>query len=172
MSKLHEKFVNGKLHAFLKEKAPNVIDKIGELASKSGIPLVSQIGSVVDMLIPDMKEEIQPLIDDYEQNDLPLILADLANARAMNIDIQNSDKASWMAKNIAYIIDIMVCTVWSFVTFYLVGKAMNLIKDQADMTGVLSIYTTITAVFMIIINFHRGSSQGSKEKGKQLEKYQ
>lgn len=172
MKKLHEKFINGKLHAFLKDKAPQVIDKIGELAGKSGIPIVSQIGNVVDIMIPDMKEEIQPLIDDYEQNDLPLILADLANARAMNIEIQNSDKASWMAKNIAYIIDIMLSTVWSFVTFYLVGKAMNLIKDQSDLTAVLSIYSTITAVFMVTLNFHRGTSQGSKDKGKQLEKYQ
>lgn len=170
MKKLHEKFITGKLHAFLKEKAPNVIDKIAEVAGKSGIPLVSQIGNVVDMLIPDIKEEIQPLLDDYENNDLPLILADLANARAMNIDIQNSDKASWMAKNIAYIIDLMLSTVWCFVTMYLIAKAMNIITDEANLTGVLSIYSTITAVFMVTLNFHRSTSQGSKDKSETIKK--
>ena len=37
---MKKKFVDTKIGSFLKEKAPHVIDKIAEVAGKSGIPIV------------------------------------------------------------------------------------------------------------------------------------
>lgn len=97
-------------------------------------------------------------------------LLDVANARETNVKIQESDKASWMAKNIPYLIAINATIVWSVVTIYLVCKAIKVVNDNADMTSVLSLYTTITAVFMIILNYYFGSSASSDRKQKQLDK--
>lgn len=164
MKKLHEKFVNGKLHAFLKEKAPGVIDKIGELASKSGIPIVSQIGSVVDMMIPNMKEEIQPLIDDYEKNDLPLILADLADARNREVMIATSTSAPLINKIITPILALGVITL-TFALFYMVMfKTWGTEKDV-----VIYILGVLSAVTTQIIAYYFGSSSGSRDKSETIK---
>lgn len=164
MKKLHDKFVNGKLHAFLKEKAPGVIDKIGELASKSGIPIVSQIGSVVDMMIPNMKEEIQPLIDDYEKNDLPLILADLADARNREVMIATSTSAPLINKIITPILALGVITL-TFALFYMVMfKTWGTEKDV-----VIYILGVLSAVTTQIIAYYFGSSSGSRDKSETIK---
>lgn len=165
MKKLHEKFVNGKLHTFLKEKAPNVIDKIADLAGKSGIPMVSTIGNVVDMLIPDMKEEIQPLIDDYEQNDLPLILADLADARAREIAIATSEHAPLINKIITPLLALVIVGLTFAMWYMVLYKTFGVEKDV-----VVFILGALTTLCGSVVNYYFGSSAGSKEKSDQLKK--
>lgn len=98
-------------------------------------------------------------------------LLDVQDSRNANARIQESDKASWWAKNTAYFLDVFVGLIWGTMTLFLIAKALNLVDNvNADLTAVLSIYTTVTAIFMISMNFHRGSSAGSKAKGDQLER--
>lgn len=100
------------------------------------------------------------------------ILADKANARDNNTKIQESDRASWMAKNIAYCIDAFIVLLWGVLTIYLIGSALKIIKtSQVDLTGIYGLYAAVTGVTMTIINFHRGSSVGSERKEKQMEKF-
>lgn len=103
------------------------------------------------------QEQAQAELDSY--------LADTKNARDSNVSIQESDKASWMSKNIGYIIDILITLVWSGFTLYLGGRAIKLVVSDVDLTAVLSIYSTVTAVFMVTLQFHRGSSKGSEKSG-------
>ncbi len=98
-------------------------------------------------------------------------LADVQSARDANVHIQESDKASWLAKNIAYIIDIWLALIWGVFTLYVAALWAKMINSSSvDFTGVLSLYTTVTAVFMITVNFHRGTSQGSADKQKIIDK--
>lgn len=98
------------------------------------------------------------------------ILKDMADARASNVQIQNSEKAGWMAKNIAYCIDAFVILLWGILTIYLIAAALKILKTSSvDLTGIYGLYAAVTGVAMTIINFHRGSSVGSKEKSKQIE---
>jgi hypothetical protein len=74
-----------------------------------------------------------------------------------------------MAKNISYIIASAVTLVWAICTIYLIGKAIKVIHDEADMTAVLSLYGTITAVFMTVLTFYFGSSVSSQRKDKVID---
>lgn len=104
--------------------------------------------------------------DDLEKS----YLADTQNARDDNAKIQESDKASWMAKNVGYILDLFTSIIWGSLTLIIIGKAFKLVGNDVDWSTVLSIYSTVTAIFMTCLNFHRGSSAGSRDKQKQLDK--
>ncbi len=95
-------------------------------------------------------------------------LKDIQSARDANARIQESDKASWWAKNTAYFLDVFIGLVWGSITIFIAGKALKLVGASVDMTGILSLYSTVTAVFMICINFHRGTSRSSQEKDKTI----
>jgi len=97
-------------------------------------------------------------------------LKDTQNAREANVQIQLSDKASWWAKNTGYFLDVFLGLIWGTVTIFLLAKAMKLVDSNADMTAVLSIYSTVTAIFGVSLNFHRGTSKSSEDKGKQIER--
>lgn len=97
-------------------------------------------------------------------------LKDVQSARDANVQIQMSDKASWWAKNTAYFLDIFLGLIWGTTTIFLLARALKLAGQDADLTAVLSIYSTVTAVFMICLNFHRGTSKSSEDKGKQIER--
>lgn len=97
-------------------------------------------------------------------------LQDTADARESNSKIQESQSASWLAKNVAYLLDIFIFTVWGAMTVYLILMMLNFVKADkgADVSGVLGVYSGITAIAMTVLNFHRGTSRGSEEKQKQI----
>lgn len=89
-----------------------------------------------------------------------------ADARKMNSEIQNSATASWLAKNIAYVIDVAIIAgalTMTFVVFIIGVPEQN--KSMA-FTALGSLWTLTGTV----VNFHRGSSAGSKAKTEELMK--
>jgi hypothetical protein len=109
---------------------------------------------------------------DFEAKIVELDNANTASAREMNAKIQG-DKPSWLAKNIGYLIDIVLVGMWLAITFYIIARALKIIDidgKQVDFTVVLGIYSGVTAMAATVVNFHRGSSQGSVDKAKMIEK--
>jgi hypothetical protein len=113
--------------------------------------------------------------EQWRQFELKMTEADNANtasARDMNAKIQG-DKPSWLSKNIGYMIDIVLMAAWLALTFYIVAKALKIIDVDGkgvDFTVVLGIYSGVTAMAATVVNFHRGSSQGSADKQKLIER--
>lgn len=97
---------------------------------------------------------------------LELDYKDLENAREQNTKIQQSENASWIAKNLPYFFDSFILIVWAAITFYIVGHWVGVIDAGKDMnfSGVVGIQSGITALATMIIQFHRGSSMGSHAK--------
>lgn len=94
-------------------------------------------------------------------------LADLADARQMNARLQEAASSSWMARNIAYLIDIFVTLIWGGLTLYIIGRIFNLVdggQGSPDLTAIMGIYAGITASFTTVLSFHRGTSRGSEAK--------
>ena len=162
---MKKKFVDTKIGSFLKEKAPHVIDKIAEVAGKSGIPIVSQIGNVVDMLIPEMKEEIQPLLDDYDK-ELPLLLADLADARNREIAIATSEHSPLLNKIITPLLAILILGSCFLLWYMVLFKDISPQKETI-MAGIIGSVTTLS---MGVVGYYFGSSQGSRDKSETLKK--
>lgn len=131
-----------------------------------------EIKAKLDKIQNDFQEKVMEIALEQEKlklEEMKAYLADTQDARKSNAEIQNSDKASWLSKNVAYCIDIFVIIIWGFLTIYLIGNSLKIIKtSQVDLTGIYGLYAAVTGVAMTIINFHRGSSRGSEDKQKHL----
>ena len=158
---------------------------ITDLFSSGASSLVDSVGNAIDknttttaermaLTNEERKAEYQYNIDNrkIDLEETKAFLVDVADSRNMNVKIQESDRASFMSKNLPYFIDIFILLIWGFMTIYLTLKWLGLIvvAPNVDMTGILGIYTGITGLAVMIIQFHRGSSQGSKDKTEAINK--
>jgi hypothetical protein len=160
---------------------PNFIKNV---FSGGASELVKNVDKLVDNLTLSKEEKEQFKTDllkiqnEHEekmasiaQSELDSQLKDVQGARDANVKIQESDKASWLSKNIAYCIDAFVVLLWGVLTLYLIGTALKIVKTSSvDLTGIYGLYAAVTGVAMTIINFHRGSSVGSKANGETIRK--
>lgn len=145
--------------------------------------LIEKVGNTVDKFITTKEEkeklklEFQKLAQDHEekllelsQQELDSYLKDTQSARDANVKIQESDKASWLSKNVAYLIDIFITLLFGAITAILFLRLFKIAASDVDIVSLMALHGTVTAVFMTIVNFHRGTSRGSENKQKQLDK--
>jgi len=135
---------------------------ITALASKFGVS--DSVDAVAKAIAGDPKAAEK--IAELELEMAKIDAANTADARKMNSEIQNSATASWLAKNIAYVIDVAIIAgalTMTFVVFIVGVPEQN--KSMA-FTALGSLWTLTGTV----VNFHRGSSAGSKAKTEEMMK--
>lgn len=135
---------------------------ITALANKLGVS--DSVESVAKAIAGD--PQAQQKIAELELEMAKIDASNTADARKMNSEIQNSATASWLAKNIAYVIDVAIIAgalTMTFVVFIIGVPEQN--KSMA-FTALGSLWTLTGTV----VNFHRGSSAGSKAKTEELMK--
>ena len=136
-------------------------------------------GKLIDKLIPDPEAkakaqlELTKLAQDGElakmANDIKLAELENANtdsARDMNAKVQESTNASWLAKNTAYALDIGIVTATIFLAWFAFMKGV----PEANKELVYMALGSLITMCGTVLNFHRGSSQGSKDKGGEIQK--
>ena len=136
-------------------------------------------GKLVDKLIPDPEAkarataELAKMAQDGElakmANDTKLVELMNANtdsARDMNAKVQESTNASWLAKNTAYALDIGIVTATIFLAWFAFMKGV----PEANKELVYMALGSLITMCGTVLNFHRGSSQGSKDKGSEIQK--
>lgn len=101
-------------------------------------------------------------LKELELKELELNNANTDSARKMNAEIQNSANASWLSKNIAYCIDVVIVTSTIGLTYMLMSQQVPAENKELALMAFGSLVTLCGTV----VNFHRGSSQGSKDKSK------
>ena len=136
-------------------------------------------GKLIDKLIPDPEAkakaqiELGKMVQDGElakmANDTKVLELNNANtdsARDMNAKIQESPSAAWLAKNTAYILDIGIVSATIFLAWFAFIKGVPESNKELVYMALGSLITMCGTV----LNFHRGSSQGSKDKGGEIQK--
>jgi hypothetical protein len=136
-------------------------------------------GKLIDKLIPDPEAkakataELAKMAQDGElakmANDTKLVELMNANtdsARDMNAKVQESTNASWLAKNTAYALDIGIVAATIFLAWFAFIKG---VPEQNKELVYMALGSLIT-MSGTVLNFHRGSSQGSKDKGSEIQK--
>jgi len=136
-------------------------------------------GKLIDKLIPDPEAkakaqlELAKLAQEGElakmANDIKLVELENANtdsARDMNAKVQESTNASWLAKNTAYALDIGIVTATIFLAWFAFMKGV----PEANKELVYMALGSLITMCGTVLNFHRGSSQGSKDKGGEIQK--
>ncbi|MDK2909651.1 MAG: hypothetical protein PWR20_1218 [Bacteroidales bacterium] len=144
---------------FLTENAPHLLDVIGDVFPPAQL-ISNLLTREAPGLTPEQKLEFEKCLREYEQNELKAYLADVANAREMNVNIQQSSNASWLAKNVSFLIDlvIVVCTIILVLLLYYKPIPDGNREIAYAVLGVL--LTGLSTV----LNFYRGSSKGSVDK--------
>jgi hypothetical protein len=92
--------------------------------------------------------------------------ANTNSAREMNAKIQESESASWLAKNTAYALDLGIVTATIFLAWFAFMKGV----PEANKELVYMALGSLITMCGTVLNFHRGSSQGSKDKGGEIQK--
>ena len=144
------------------------------------VSAIFEVGSkVLDRLLPDpaqqaaAKLELLKLQESGElakmANETKLVELEHANtnsARDMNAKIQESASAAWLAKNTAYALDIGIVASTILLAWFAFMKEVPEANKQLVYMALGSLITMCGTV----LNFHRGSSQGSKDKNAEILK--
>ncbi len=152
---------------------------IGKVTSTGAANIVESVGNVADKFITtgqekeEFKAEVAKEINRHieamaaaQNSELETLMKDMDSARDMNSRIQESDKASWLSKNIAYIIDCVFVVAFILMLVMIFNKAVPESNKELFYTG----FGLLGANVSTILNFHRGTSIGSERKQKQLER--
>lgn len=145
-------------------------------------PLTALLGigsQLIDKLIPDPEAKAKAQMDlakmaqDGElakmANDtklVELLNANTDSARDMNAKVQESVNASWLAKNTAYALDIGIVSATIFLAWFAFIKGV----PESNKELVYMALGSLITMCGTILNFHRGSSQGSKDKGLDIQR--
>jgi hypothetical protein len=160
-------FKETKVGQFLQSKGfDKALDLVGTF-----VPGVDLLSDVKDLVLGDKAEvkltpEEQALFLELYQADLQefqLEIQDRENARNREIQINQSEHSSWLAKNIGPLIAIVYVS-FSMVLYILVLsgtlKASDNIANQ--------VITLVGSVVMLIVGYFFGSSRNSAEKDKTI----
>lgn len=152
---------------------------IGKVTSTGAANIVESVGNVADKFITtgqekeEFKAEVAKEVNRHieamaaaQNSELETLMKDMDSARDMNSRIQESDKASWLSKNIAYIIDCVFVVAFILMLVMIFNKAVPESNKELFYTG----FGLLGANVSTILNFHRGTSIGSERKQKQLER--
>ena len=148
---------------------------IGNVVGSSAGNLVESVANAADKFITTAAEkeafklELEKEVNRHNETMATLVteetkayLADTSNARDNNAKIQESDHASWLAKNVTYILAIVVTigffSLLAYMLKYAVPESNERIMDI--LLGALA------TAWVSIVSFFYGSSQGSRENTK------
>lgn len=135
---------------------------VSALASKFGVE--DTVESVAKAIAGDPAAAAK--LQEVELEYAKLDMANTASARDMNSKIQESANAAWMAKNAAYILDFAIVSATIVMTWIVFFKGVPTENKEIAYMAIGSLITMCGTV----LNFHRGSSAGSKSKTEEMMK--
>jgi hypothetical protein len=149
------------------DKAVETVDTIANIADKFIQTKEEKDAFALELL--KAKSDIELKAATLEKDIDEIYLKDTQDARNANARIQESEHASWLSKNVGYILDIFLATLWGTITIIMFLKLFKIAAQEVDMISLMALHGTVTAVFMMSVSFHRGTSRGSEDKSKELK---
>jgi len=98
------------------------------------------------------------------------LLADTASAREQQSRVQESEHASWLAKNVHPFLAIFIVGLTFFMYFWIIRGDMNKIAEAGVKDIVIYILGALTTISTQVASYFFGSSQGSRDKQKSLDR--
>lgn len=152
-----------------------------DLFSSGATSLVDSVGKVLDNVITS-KEEKQTLNNEIVKAEMQynidmkklsieekqLIIGDISNARNREIQVQNSENASKLSKNVSPILAFSTTFLTMLFFYILVFKPDSISEDSKEI--VLYILGVLSAILTQIYSYYFGSSSGSADKQKTIDK--
>jgi hypothetical protein len=162
-----KKFKETAFGRFLLEKLPQAGDIVADiLPDKGALGIIKNILDKTPDMDPVVKAEIERQLREHEAELLRIEAQDRADARRMNSEIQTSASASRLSKIAAYIIDFSIVGATIILLSLLFFKKIPSENKEIAYLAAGSLLTLCGT----IINFHRGTSQGSSQKNEIIKK--
>ena len=163
-----KKFFETKVGAFLKEKAPGILKTVCDVADDyfPPIKILTAMFASDPEAKPEDKIEFQKLLQEYELTELKAYLSDVADARAMNVAIQTSEKSSKLSKIAAYIIDFVILGSTIIMALLLYFREI----PEGNQSIAHTVLGALVTLSITVVNFHRGTSKGSVDKNEFIQK--
>jgi sulfite reductase beta subunit-like hemoprotein len=156
-------FKETKVGKFLKEKAPKVLDAVGDLLPDQGvIGIVKRIISTqASILSPEDKAEALKLIREYELEVFGMEIQDRASARSREVEMAKTGKTDHLMYVSGYValgafLTMIVAVIWK----------SEAVKDNPLFHQLMGV---IEGVALTVFGYYFGSSKGSSEKTKLLK---
>lgn len=175
-----KKFKDTKFGKFL-NKVGNTFGDVADVGGRllEGTPAGGVLGTIGDMLngkandpnmTPELKKQAKQFAHELKMQEKEFAheiemthLQDVKDAREQNTKIQNDPDSTMLAKIVPYGIDCLITATWIGATFYIASEVIDGIDID---NGIWGLYSTVTGMASTVLNFHRGSSMGSKVKDK------
>ena len=98
-------------------------------------------------------------------------IRDTANARKANEKIQESENASWLAKNSIYIMAFVIISLTFYLYFWVISSGGEVLTKNESMKDIIIyILGALTTIAVQVVGWMFGSSQSSKDKTDALTK--
>lgn len=158
----------------------NLINEIGLPLVKKGVKAITGIDLESKELTPEdkqklldsqleiMKIDFEKLKEDNRAKEFVTIEnnKNTASARENNAKIQESSNASNLAKNTPYILDFFIV-----ISTFVLGLLLFLTPIPEQNKDILNIlFGTLLGLSVTVVNYHRGSSNGSASKSEIINK--
>jgi hypothetical protein len=143
--------------------------------------LVDSVGDTLDKLttskeeVMQIEQELKKAEMQYQLDSLRLNideeknrLLDMDSARQRSATVETSTSATWFSKNIAPLLAV-VSTLLTFVLFYIIIFRNDLLINSAK-DIVLYVLGVLSAILTQVFSFYFGSSQGSVDKGRTIDR--
>jgi hypothetical protein len=148
---------------------------IKDLFSGGANTLVDSVGKVLDNVITTKEEKLQ-LENEIRKSEMQIqldlkklsneeqqmMLGDISSARQREVQVQTSEKASWMAKNIQHAIAAGTTLITLLFFYILIFKPESITSESKDI--VLYILGVLSAILTQVYSYYFGSSAGSAAK--------
>ncbi len=150
-----------------------------DLFSGGANTLVDSVGKVLDNVITTKEEKLQ-LENEIRKSEMQfqldlkkltneeqqMMLGDISSARQREVQVQTSEHASWMAKNIQHLLSAGTTLITLIFFYILIFKPDSITKESRDI--VLYILGVLSAILTQIYSYYFGSSAGSAAKSATL----
>ncbi|HAQ18241.1 MAG TPA: hypothetical protein DCR40_03290 [Prolixibacteraceae bacterium] len=152
---------------------------ISDLFSGGANTLVNSVGKVLDNVITTKEEKLQ-LENEIRKSEMQyqldlkklsneeqqMILGDISSARQREVQVQTSEQATKLAKNISPLLALGTVIITLALFYVLIFSPSTVVGDSKDI--VMYILGVLSAVLTQIYSYYFGSSAGSVAKSKTI----
>ncbi|HCY42967.1 MAG TPA: hypothetical protein DHV48_16760 [Prolixibacteraceae bacterium] len=150
-----------------------------DLFSGGANTLVDSVGKVLDNVITTKEEKLQ-LENEIRKSEMQfqldmkklsneeqqMMLGDISSARQREVQVQTSEHASRLAKNVSPILAFGTTLLTMLFFYILVFKPHSISADSKEI--VLYILGVLSAILTQVYSYYFGSSAGSADKARQI----
>lgn len=147
--------------------ASSLVEAVGDAIDKNFTSDEERKSLEAEMARASMQYDVEMKALGIEET--KAFLADTASARENQTRVQESEHASWLAKNVHPLLAIAIIGLTFFMYFWIIGGKAEQLAQPGIKEIVIYILGALTTISTQVAAYYFGSSQGSKDKQRAID---